>query len=233
MSIPANTAGGRAHLLARDPRCDTFAVLNMAARRVVRRRFADMNACAGADDDWNLHYADGMAANHYTHIVDAKTGRIRPCTHAEAHTPVDQIHKAQMLRYRKDVARGRAKRKGRHKWVRPRTVYEVQRRARLLLVKVCWEIKSRVYATNPALARRFVASVRRAGGTAYFMTLVNMWGFGGKLKNFKLAGAETALMGHGVRLTPAMATELAQHRNYIDVQWGAFAGGRRMGPRNS
>lgn len=228
MTIPNATAGGRAHLLARNPKCDTYAVLNIAFRRILRKRFADMNACAGADDDWNLHYADGMAPNHYTHIKDAKTGRIRPCTHAEAHTPVDQIHTPQMLRYRKDVAPGK-----RHRWVRPRTVFEVQRRARRLRVTVCWEIKSRVYATNPALARRFVASCRRAGGVAYYMTLVNMWGFGGKLKNFKLAGGETALLGHGMPLTAARSSELTANRAYIDVQWGSFAGGRRMPPRKA
>lgn len=223
LKIPANTAGGRAHLEARDPRCDTVVVLNIAARRILRKRYADMNACAGPDADWNLHFPDNMRQNHFTHIIDAHTGKRRPCTHAEENRPVIEIPYHEMVRYRKNVGTQR-----RPRWVRPFTVAERNRQAKRRLVRVCWELKSRVYATDPTLAHRFVKAIDATGWGSFYMTLVSMWGFGAKLKNFRLAGGQTALLGHGHRLTDAEITELREHRPYIDRQWGAFARGRWM-----
>lgn len=216
--IPAATAGGRAHLEARDPRCDTVVVLNMAARRIIRKRFADMNACAGADADWNLHFPDNMHKNHFTEIIDKNNGRRRPCTHAEANRPVIEIPKHDMVRYRKNVGSKR-----RPRWVRPFTVAERNRQAKRRWVRICWEIKSRAYATNPALAKRFAAAIKATGWGSYYMTLVSMWGFGLKLKHFKEAGEQTALLGHDHRLSTAEANELRGYYHWIDRQWGAFA----------
>jgi hypothetical protein len=61
------------------------------------------------------------------------------------------------------------------------------------------------------------------------MTLVNMWGFGRKMKNFKMAGGQTALQGHGVRMNAARIRELRSYAGFIDRQWGSFAGGKRIG----
>lgn len=215
--IPAAT--NRAHLEQRDPRCDTVVVLNMAKRHPAGKRYADMNACPGADNDWNLHWVDNMRKNKFTHIKDAKTGHIRECTHEEATKPVLEIHTAEMRRYRKKVA-GR--------WVAPATVFQRQRQAHQRGVIICWEIKSRMYKLAK-YAQRFAKELLRSNWPAYVMTLVGMADFGPKLKAFKQAGVQTALLGHGTKMTATKIKQLQTYHGYIDRQWGAFHGGKHIG----
>lgn len=220
---PSGTAGGRAHLKAMDDRCDTVVVLNMAARRRPGRRFADMNCVAGRTHDWNLHWPKNMRLNGFTHILDGRTGKLRRCTKAEGNRAPRTLTYHQMIRYRK-----RIKISGRWKWVRPYTVAQTNLQAKRRLVRCCWELKSTEYASNPALARRMAAALAKTKWTSYVMTLVNMAGFGRKLKNFKVAGMGTALQGHGVRLSSSKVRELRTYAKYIDAQWGSFAGGKRI-----
>lgn len=203
----------REHLPWRDPRVDTVTVLNMAARG---SGYADMNACALADGDANVHWADGPTKNHYDHIWTGRKDRNgreirRPMTQAEKDRKLIDWTVAEFLTWRR----------GAHGGPRPHTVEMRQRQARKRAVTVCWELKSRQYR-QAARARRFVAAVRRAGGVAYFMTLASMPYWGPKLRAFKQAGGETALLAHDVKLTAARETTLARFRPFIDRIWGDF-----------
>jgi hypothetical protein len=173
----------KAHLLQRDPRCDTRTVLKMARR--LASKSADMNAVRGLDTDWNLHWADSMAKNHFNHIKPSRWRPIRPCSHAEGSARPDHLTRAQVKRYRKRVGR---------RWVIPFTVAERQAQARRLGVKVFWELKSSDYAIA---AERFVAAAKSAGGKWAVMTLINMRNWQSKLEAFHEAGAPTYLMMHG------------------------------------
>lgn len=208
LTIPAHTH--RAHRLARDIRNDTTAVLNSAARALPGRRFADMNACATADGDVNLHSPDGPGGlNHFTHILDVHTGRRRAMTPEELHRDVELWTTAEVLRWRRLVG-GR--------WIRPLTIFERQRQARRRLVVICWEVKTRNYGEG-IRAARFTAQLRHSGWRAYIMTLATMANFGPKLKAFKLAGNETALQLHGAGNHPAVRAQLAIYRPWIDRLW--------------
>jgi hypothetical protein len=197
----------RAHVDQTDPRCDTLYVLLLA---LWHRCCADMNAVAGANSDWNLHWPDGPDMNHFTHIIDARTGKLRPMTAVELHRPVDQWpDDAEIHRWRKRVGR---------RWVRPFTVRARQAQARRLHVYVTWELKSRTYR-EPAIAARFVAATRAAGGRWCVMTLVVMAFWAEKLTAFHNAGAGTALLAHGaVRPTDLHLYSPA----VIDRIWGNF-----------
>lgn len=205
----------RAHLLARDPKCDTVTVLNMAARRRPGRRYADMNAVAGKHSDWNLHYPNGPEANHFTHRVNPATGRFERMPESLRHVDVDRWEDHQILGWRKNVGTAR-----RPKWVRPFTVEQRQRQARRRFVVVGWELKSREYGTNPALAARFAAAANRAGGRWFAMTLVTMAFWAEKLTNFHRVGAPTGLLAHDARRPSDLDV---YYPRVIDAILGRFA----------
>lgn len=204
MKPPPNTR--RAHLPQSDPRCDTLYVLLLA---MWHRIYADMNAVAGLEDDWNFHWVEGPGMNHFRHIIDARTGRLRPMTWAELHKPVAQWKTAEIRRWRKQVGR---------RWLRPFTVAERQRQANRLRVPVTWELKSRTYGL-PAVATRFVRALNAVGGRWCVMTLVTMANWAQKLTAFHNAGAGTALLAHGAARPPDL--HLYSPR-YIDRIWGNF-----------
>lgn len=204
----------RAHLRQSDPRCDTVTVLNMAARRRPGRRVADMNAVAGKTTDWNLHWTEGPWLNHFTHIVEAKTGRLRELTPTERHRPVDEWDDGEILRWRKNIGTERHP-----KWVRPFTCAERQRQANLRGVTIAWELKSRQYGLA-GIANRFVKAVGAVGGRWFVMTLVNMKAWAGKLTAFHNAGRQTALLAHG---QPKPDSLSIYHPGVIDVILGRFA----------
>lgn len=181
----------RAHLLARDPKCDTVTVLNMAARKRPGLRNADMNAVAGTYSDWNLHYPDGPEANHFTHRINPTTKTLERMPEGLRDVAITRWQDDQIRAWRKNI-----RTEVKPKWVRPFTVEERQRQARRRLVTVGWELKSRAYGTQPALAHRFVAALNRAGGRWFVMTLVSMKLWAEKLTNFHLAGAQTGLLAH-------------------------------------
>lgn len=216
MTIPRSCV--RAHVDWDDPRCDTVAILNIAAKH---SGYADMNACALADGDANVHWADGPLKNHYDHIWTGRRDRRgreirRPMTSEERHRPLVEWKVSGFLAWRRGERGG----------PRPHTVEMRQRQAKAREVTICWELKSRQYK-DPARAQRFVAACRRAGGVAYFMTLVTMRAWGPKLRAFKNAGGETALLAHGVRLTALRRARLAFYSSSIDRIWGDFAERRR------
>lgn len=186
----------RAHRLARDPKCDTVAVLNAA---MLLRCNADMNAVEGLDDDWNLHYPEGPELNHFTHRATGRYRRVLgrrveileriPAT-LHRH-PIAETPKVQIRRWRKNV--GTAKRP---KWVPPFTCSERQAQANRRRVPVGWELKSRGYAKQDA-ADRFVERMAKVGGRWFAMTLVNMLDWAQKLTAFKKAGRQVVLLAHG------------------------------------
>lgn len=210
--IPAQT--DRAHLPQSDLRCDTLHVLFMAHRG---SGFADMNACSLLDSDANLHWPEGPGRNHYDWIW---TGRYdehgheirRPMTQTELHRPLIEWPEARYLRWRQGPTGG-------HK---PATVATRQEQAKRLGVTICWELKSRAYRSS-VRARRFVAAVKASGHTAYYMTLVTMRGWGRKLRAFKQAGGQTALLAHGAKKTLRIRALLRIYRPYIDRIWGHFS----------
>jgi hypothetical protein len=213
--IPKHT--NRAHLHWQSPRCDTVTVLNKAARHKEGQKFADMNACALADGDANVHWADGPTNNHYDQIW---TGERDPAgqeirrlmTAAERHQKLIDTTTEEFLNWRRGAAGG----------PRPATVAMRQREAFSRGVTICWELKSREYRIA-ANAQRFVGTVTESGHPAFYMTLVTMAFWGQKLRVFKLAGGETALLTKGVRKTKDIADGLIAFEADIDRVWGAWA----------
>lgn len=210
MQIPQSTH--RFHLPWDDLRCDTLAILNMAARR--GRRFVDMNACLSADGtSWNLHWPRGPRLNHYDWIWTGKRTllgreRRRPMTRAELDRKTDEWTDRQIARWRR----------GRHGGPKPKTVYQRQLQAKRRLVICCWDLKSRDYG-QADYAEKFVTAVERSGHPAFYMALVTIANWGPKLRAFKRAGGQTALLAHGA---PKPA-DLADWRPYIDQVWGGWA----------
>lgn len=211
--IPKSTH--RAHLKQSNGRCDTVTVLNMAAKHAKGHRFADMNACALKDGDANLHWPAGPAMNHYDHIAIGKDAngkeKRRPMTKAELHRPVIEWKTEDFLRWRRGPSGG----------PRPATVAMRQKEAADRGVIICWELKSREYRVA-ANGTRFVSAVVDSKHKAYYMTLVTMAFWGPKLRAFKNAGGETALLAHGVRKTPTIEAGLVRFGPSIDRIWGSF-----------
>lgn len=207
--------GERAHLPWDDPRVDTAYVLALALK--LPDKEADMNAVALLDDDANCHWPDGPAKNHFTWIFTGrydKRGREvrRALTEAERNTPMAFWPARKYLMLRRAEFGGR----------KPALCSHRQKQANRLGVKIDWELKSYQY-TRPAVAARFVRSIKKVGGKWAVMTLVTMRGWGAKLKAFKLAGApKTALLPHGVKKTLAIRTLLAMYGKYIDAYWGSW-----------
>lgn len=211
--IPKSTH--RAHLKQSNGRCDTITVLRMAAKQPGRLKYADMNACALKDDDANLHWPAGPAKNHYDHIATKDANgreKRRPMTKSELHKPVIEWTRDEFLTWRRGPSGG----------PRPATVAMRQVEAKKLGVIICWELKSRQYRIR-ANAERFVAAVEASKHKAYYMTLVTMAFWGPKLRAFKNAGGETALLAHGVRKTAAIEAGLVTFGPSIDRIWGDFA----------
>ena len=216
--IPKSTH--RAHLKQSNMRCDTVTVLNMAARQTKDARghtYADMNACVLKDGDANLHWPGSPVKNHYDHIWTGKkdaNGREvrRPMTKAERTRPVVEWTTEQFLLWRRGPSGG----------PRPATVAMRQKEAADRGVIICWELKSRQYRVA-ANGKRFVEAVVDSKHKAYYMTLVTMAFWGPKLQSFKNAGGETALLAHGVRKTPAIASNLETFDEFIDRVWGSWA----------
>lgn len=213
----------RAHLLQRDPRCDTVVVLNMAARRRPGRRLADMNAVAGLQSDYNLHWPEGPWLNHFTHrhtggYRRGRFGRkieiLEPIPAHLHHKPVGQTPDAEIRTWRKNIGSPR-----RPKWVRPFTVAERQVQANRRLVTIAWELKS-VSFGNQAIAHRMTTSLAKVGGKWFVFTLASMSGWAQKLTAFHREGVQTGLDANGAR-RPGNLSEL--HPAVIDVILGRFA----------
>lgn len=208
-TMPARTH--RAHLPASDPRCDTLAFLNMAARQ--GHKHVDVNACASADDTaWNLHWTTGPGPNHYDWIWTGKRrwGREvrRPMTRAELHRPVHQWHDEEILRWR------RSRRSG----PKPAQCSKRQRQINRRALIACWELKSRAFAEQE-VADRLVHDVNAQGREAFYMALVTMRLWGQKARAIHNAGGQFALLAHGA----PKPDELEKWKPYIRQVWGRFA----------
>jgi len=214
--IPART--NRAHLKQSNRRCDTVTVLHMATKHKPDKRgqvYADMNACALKDGDANVHWADGPLKNHYDHLatVDEHGRETRTeMTDEEKHRPVAQWTTDDFLRWRRGKSGG----------PRPFTVAMRQKQAAALDVVICWELKSRHYQSAKR-AERFVKAIENSNHKAYYMTLVTMAAWGPKLKAFKEAGGQTALLPHEARKTPTIEVKLEVFKPHIDRFWGSWA----------
>jgi hypothetical protein len=208
--MPAETH--RVHVTWRDPRCDTLALLNMAARQ--GRRFVDLNACVSKDDTaWNLHWPEGPKLNHYDWIWTGRRTRFlrreirRPMTGEELHRNVEAWHDAGIARWR------RARRGG----PKPATVRRRQRQAKRRGVIPCWELKSRAFA-EAEVAQRLVDDVNSSRWPGFYMALVTMRLWGQKARAIHTAGGQFALLAHGA---PKPA-DLEHWRPYITRIWGSF-----------
>lgn len=210
--IPAQT--NRAHLSSTDPRCDTVTVLNIAARRAPGRRFADMNAVVGSTDDWNLHYARGPEANHFTHRINPVTKKLERMPESLRRLKVNAWTTPQIKGWRKNVGTA-----AKPKWVRPFTCVERQAQAKVRRVIICWELKSSLYRKSK-YATRLVLSMKATRWTAYYMTLVTMPYWAEKLTAFRRAGGQTAIQPHGAK-RPANFNGL--HPDPIQRIWGHFS----------
>lgn len=209
--MPADTH--RVHLLWDDPRCDTLAILNLAARH--GRRYVDCNACVSRDGtSWNLHWPNGPRLNLYDWIWTGRRTRIlrreirRPMTEAELSRDVERWYDSQIARWR------RAKRGG----PKPATCGDRNRQARNRRVIICWELKSRAYA-EAEVAERLVEDVEASRWPAFYMALVTMRAWGPKARAIHNAGGQFALLAHNA----PKPDDLDKWRPFITQIWGRFA----------
>lgn len=151
----------RAHVPWHDPRCDQFAILDMAvADRSMR---ADINVCATRDGEIGAHWPESAKRNGYGYI--ARFGIRRRMTPDELIRPLAEWSTRDALRWRK--TRTIAQQHGRH---RPHTIPEWQRAARRRRVVPMYELKSQAFFA-PSRAQRMAAQIRASGWPAYVMKL--------------------------------------------------------------
>lgn len=198
---------------------DSPAAVRRCARRVLARRFIDINLQKCIDGIIACHWGTA-AQNGYRYIVVRGKGARevrRKMTHAELHRPISEWKASHVVQWRR-TARWGAKYASR---VRPYTYEEMLRICKRWRVVPTFELKSRAFA-NKAVAKAMKVIHDRVGTRAYYMTLVTMVFWGPKMKAFKEAGFETALLPHGARLTPAVRQELRMYGPYIDRYWGGW-----------
>lgn len=208
-TMPAHTH--RAHVPWYDPRCDTLALLNLAARR--GEKYVDLNACVSADDTgWNLHWCDGPIKNHYDWIWTGKRrwGREvrRPMTRAELHRNVDEWHDEEIARWR------RARRGG----PKPAQCSKRQRQVNRRALIACWELKSRAFA-EADVAEKLVEQINAQGREAFYMALVTMRAWGPKARAIHNAGGQFALLAHGA----PKPDDFEKFKPFIKHVWGRWA----------
>jgi hypothetical protein len=207
--IPAQT--NRLHLepywLGDSPRA-----VRKAGLRAPGRRFIDVNFQACLDDVIALHWGTAIQ-NGYTYLQVAP-GKRRKMTKAELHRPIARWKSADVQKWRRTAKAGVSYASR----IRPYTFGQMCTYARRWNVTICAELKSRSFGTNPkwAVYMRRIADQRKA--KVYAMTLVTMVYWAQKMKNFKAAGFETALLAHSAR-KPA---GFNQHAAGIDRVWGRF-----------
>ena len=212
MTIPAHTS--RVHLkpywLGDSPRA-----LNVAAtRRAPHNRCADVNFQLCADDEAALHWGTARQ-NDYRYVKVGKgiRGRRRPMTREELNRLIQLWRMEDIRRWRQTPRYGpRFKQR-----VRPYSFLEMARMAKRRRVYICAELKSRGFA-NEDVAVRMVNKGKTVGWPVYYMTLVTMKDWGGKMRAFHNAGGETALLAHGAK----RPSNLSGYMNYIDRIWGRF-----------
>lgn len=214
VKAPPGTPGGRLHV---KPYWlgDSPAAVRKCARRILKRRWIDLNVQRCFDDVIVCHWSTA-AQNGYRYIQVSRFKR-RKMTHEELHRPLSQWTAKQVVKWRRTPRAGRSY----SSRVRPYTYREMLIVCKRWRVKPCWELKSRSFADN-GIAARMMSIMREVNWQGYVMTLVNMKNWQGKLKAFKEEGWPTALLPHGKKKTPAIKTALKTYGKYIDSYWGAW-----------
>lgn len=152
----------------------------------------------------------------YTGKKDSKGREIRrPLTAAEKSKRVQDFDS----KFLKNLRRTRRPGSTYASKVRPYSFWEMLKVYKKHEVICCPELKSYAFGTKPEIAAKMHTQVREIGITVYPMTLVTMRGWGNKLKFFKRAGFETALLAHGAR----KPKEFDTYKPWIDVVWGQWA----------
>jgi hypothetical protein len=192
---------------------DSPAAIQRAARRLGRRRSAyiDINFQVCRDNVMGLHWSTAVD-NGYRFIQVGN--KRRAMTREELHRLISEWDTEDVVCWRRTKRAGLRYRSK----VRPHTFSELVVIAKAKRVTICAELKSRRFATDPDIAVAMVSNMHKFVTTVYFMTLVTMWGWGPKLKNFKEAGGETALLPHGAR----RPTEVDEWSPWIDRYWGRW-----------
>jgi hypothetical protein len=195
---------------------DSPAAVRRAALMVIGSdggRFIDINLQRCLDGVIAMHWGT-PAKNGFYFIVRANGRGRRRLTYAEAHRPLREWKAVDLIRLRRTLRAG-VRYETR---VRPHTYEEMVRCCKRWRVIACFELKSPSFhdATVAAAMVAYAASVK---ATVYFMTLVTMVGWRGKVVAFHKAGGQIALLAHGAPRPADLVTYLP----FIDRIWGRFA----------
>ena len=199
---------------------DSLYAIKVASEKPIggdKGKYTDTNLQAALDGEVCLHW-ENAKKNGYDYILVRREGNTeirRKMTAAELKRPVSKWKLADIVKWRRTEKAGDSFESKN----RPYSFEEAVVYADAVGVIPCFELKSQLFAKQPARARRMKAIVMSNKAKVYFMTLVTMKRWRGKMKNFHNVGFETALLAHGARKPP----DLARWRKYITRVWGRWA----------
>jgi hypothetical protein len=199
---------------------DSKYAIRQASRKRVGRdggRYIDMNFQVCLSDDGKnyeavcVHWGTARK-NGYEYIVKANGIGRREMTRAEKDRHIHHWKLSEIKRWRRTPRAGTSYASR----VRPLSFVEAIAYAKSYKVTVCAELKSILFARYPAIATRMKSQVRAVKTTTYVMTLVTMIGWRYKMRNFRNAGFETALLAHDAK----KPSDLTRWRAVITRVWG-------------
>lgn len=206
------------HFKQSDPRCDSLWGINLVADMDPVERDLDLNACAGAKTDWNLHWPDGPLSNHYGYMFVRYNWRgkevRREMTFDEKHRPVMQWKDSGIQRWRKTLEPGKSVESKQ----KPATVKKRSYQCRVRGVRPHWELKSAQYR-YPSMAERIVYAITASGfKKATVMVLATIPYWRGKCMSASLAGAHVTLLAHDAP-RPVDLLDWFEYINNVSGSW--------------
>jgi hypothetical protein len=191
------------------------AVRNAARQRVGSDggRFIDLNLQRTADGVCGCHWGTPRANGYLFIVRRSRLGR-RALTDSELDRPLIfwSTRDVKRLRRTRHVGTSYGSR------VRIHSYAELVRICKRSGVVPCFELKTKSF-DDRELAARMVKYAQRVGALVYFMTLVTMPNWRGKVCAFHSVGAQVALLAHDA---PKPA-DLANYRRCITRIWGSWA----------
>lgn len=175
-------------------------------------RFIDINLQRTANGDIGVHSGTPRVSGWRYIVRRSRLGR-RRLTDEELDRNYRGWTDAETLRLRRTKRLGLSY----ESRVRLRTFKQLTRLCKRLGVTPCYELKSPAYAGEVTHARDMVDYHRSLGITVYYMTLAaGQWR--AKVINFHAAGAQIALLAHGL----PKPRDLAEYRVYVTRVWGSW-----------
>ena len=179
----------------------------------------ELNSSAGKTKDWDLHWPEGPAANHYGFIfvrytITGKEKR-REMTADEKQRNVMDWDESQIPKWRKTLVKDSRMISHQKPATTARRSYQCRVRGLVPLV----EAKSGVYQ-YPAYATRLVGAMKGVGiKVPHIQVLATIPFWREKVVSFHNAGAHVILLPHGAPRPP----DLARYRPYIDTISGSWS----------